>query len=125
MSHPLEALFRARGDEPKQALSQEAQAANLRAAWEHYLSPKPFRSGDLLIGRTGLSPFEDKSLVFLFVRWLDLAHEVDKWLIRDQIEKAHWNKIDCIVALLTPDGTCYFRPMDSGTFEPFEETAKC
>jgi hypothetical protein len=125
MRHPLEALLGGLGEEaPEMTLSQEAQADNLRAAWEHYLTPKPFRPGDLLKARADLSVLEDKTLVFLFVRWLDPAHRLDEAIIEDAITKMFWNKVDCMIMLISKEGSGYFRPMDSDIFEPFEGEAR-
>ena len=96
----------------------EAQAENLRAAWEHYASPKSFTPGQIVKGHSIPNAFIDHPLV-LFVRKLDPANVNDNAIVADAINKQHVNKIDCIVMLLKPGPKALFHTCDSDVLEPY------
>lgn len=119
--HPLAALF---GDGPSQEanpthkLAPEAQAENLKAAWAHYSAPKAFVPGQLLRGRAGLGVYR-KEPVLLYVRALDLTHEIDRMLVEGATSQGHWNKLDCVCAQVSDEAGLVFMPCDSDILEPY------
>lgn len=106
----------------KHALSVEAQTENLNAAFAHYMKPKPFIPGDMLRARPGLSIFNDDPVV-LYIRTLNKNDPHDFEFIKDAIERAKWNKLDCMIARLTDTGIVFFMPFDSDLLEFRDERA--
>jgi hypothetical protein len=101
-------------------MSDDAQAENLRQAWEHYLSPKNFVPGQLVRGHSLLNCFDGRPIL-MFVRTLDPLNAVDSQIIGDAISKTHCNKIDCLVMLRNVHGNIMFHSHDSDTLEPYPE----
>lgn len=120
MNHPLAALFdRVESDDetPLHALSEEAQTANLRSAWEHYSTPKEFTRGQFVKLKPGLSIFKDSPVVCLYVRSLDKQCPHDILIIQGAHDSGKWNKLDCIVARVADTGLVLFLPMDGDLLE--------
>jgi hypothetical protein len=117
-SHPLAAIFgHAEEESTNHALGIEAQAENLRAAWEHYSTEKHFVPGQFVRCREGMSIFRDDPVVCMFVRKLDESSKNDLAIMRDAIKRNQWNKVDCMIARVHNTGTWFTLPFDSDILE--------
>src|SRR5579862_994112 len=108
---PLAMLLPRAQQEAAPPMLPAAQALNLQDAWQHYIKPKSFAPGELLIGHSTLGTFTFKPVI-LFVRYLDAAHAQDGALIADQLTRNHLNKLDCVVAIVAPNGSVVMLPTD-------------
>lgn len=105
-------------DEPPKMLP-EAQVANLRAAWEHYTSPKSFTPGQLVTERKGLGVLRAEP-VMIYVRKLDLSVPEDEHIASGSHNQLRWNKLDCVIAFCdASNGTVGFHCMDTDLLEPY------
>ena len=122
-AHPFAHLFdrmrQQQDGEPPPKMLPEAQVANLRAAWEHYTSPKSFTPGQLVKERKGLGVLKSEP-VLIFVRKLDLSVPEDEGIAASSHSNLRWNKVDCIIAFCGTSGTVDFHCMDSDLLEPYE-----
>ena len=118
--HPFAAFLRQQtGEDEPAPMMPEARAENLRAAWEHYTSPKSFTPGQLVRERKGLGVLKSEP-VMIFVRKLDLSVPEDEGIAASSHSNLRWNKVDCIIAFCGTEGTVGFHCMDSDLLEPYE-----
>lgn len=86
----------------------DAQRMELEARWLSYHRHEDIKPGTLVVEKDGIGVFKPnlrRNTILMLWRYLDPEDPIDAIIIKDWVSEHRINRLDCILAYITDDGS--------------------